>query len=559
VTGRVAARPRIRLVGDSALLIEFAAVIDVAVNARAIAVANAMRGLNVTGVRDVVSTYRSVAVYFNPLTTDLPALTESAARIVDVRADLSEGRLVTIPVAYGGDHGPDLEAVAKWASLSQADVIERHAAATYRVFMLGFLPGFAYMGSVDPRIAAPRRETPRLQVPAGSVGIAGHQTAIYPRVSPGGWQLIGHTNIPVFNAGGTPAAIFAPGDRVRFVRDDSGGAAPSSGVDLMSPRADDSRQSSQVEHTGVTVVTPGLLTTVQDRGRWGYQSSGVSVSGAMDIVSHRLANVLVGNDDGAATLEATVMGPELRFEEPTSVSVTGADLGATVDGSPLAPGRMTAVKRGSSLRFGARRSGARAYVGVAGGIAVDPVLGSRSTHALTGLGGFGGRPLKGGDRIPIGRVLRGGAGGRPVPNVSRSAMPAVQGGASVRVLPGPQADFFDVRAFEMLHSTRFIVSPQSNRMGYRLTGAALPQLRNDLISDATFTGAIQVPASGEPILLMADRQTVGGYPQIAIVIAADLPLAGQLAPGDWVEFVTCTRAEAIDALAEQERRLAFDA
>jgi allophanate hydrolase subunit 2 len=138
-------------------------------------------------------------------------------------------------------------------------------------------------------------------------------------------------------------------------------------------------------------------------------------------------------------------------------------------------------------------------------------------------------------------------------------MPAVQGGASVRVLPGPQADFFDVRAFEMLHSTRFIVSPQSNRMGYRLTGAALPQLRNDLISDATFTGAIQVPASGEPILLMADRQTVGGYPQIAIVIAADLPLAGQLAPGDWVEFVTCTRAEAMDALAEQERRLAFDA
>jgi allophanate hydrolase subunit 2 len=127
------------------------------------------------------------------------------------------------------------------------------------------------------------------------------------------------------------------------------------------------------------------------------------------------------------------------------------------------------------------------------------------------------------------------------------------------VLPGPQADFFDVRAFELLHSTRFTVTPQSNRMGYRLTGASLPQLRSDLISDATFTGAIQVPASGEPILLMADRQTVGGYPQIAIVIAADLPLAGQLAPGDWVEFAMCTRAEAIDALAEQERLLAFDA
>ena len=184
----------VRRAGDAALLVELAAAIDVGVNARAIAIARGLAAQHLPGVHDVVPTYRSVAIYFDPRRSDAATLTGRVSMAARETGTMSEGPLVEVPVVYSGEHGPDLEGVAEWAGVAPADVIARHAAPTYRVFMLGFLPGFPYMGTVDPTIAAPRRATPRLRVPAGSVGIAGAQTGIYPMTSPGGWQIIGRTS-----------------------------------------------------------------------------------------------------------------------------------------------------------------------------------------------------------------------------------------------------------------------------------------------------------------------------------------------------------------------------
>jgi len=216
--------PGLRLAGDSAFLIELEAVIDPAVSAKAIAIASALLGANVAGVRDVVTAYRSVAVFFDPLVTDADVLRSAMTEACRATPQVTSGASIDVPVSYGGEDGPDLESLSVWAQMAPDAVIERHASATYRVFMLGFLPGFAYMGSVDTAIAAPRHATPRTRVPAGSVGIAGRQTGIYPCESPGGWQVIGRTRTPVFDPSRQPASLFAPGDSVRFVREIAGPA-----------------------------------------------------------------------------------------------------------------------------------------------------------------------------------------------------------------------------------------------------------------------------------------------------------------------------------------------
>ena len=311
----------------------------------------------------------------------------------------------------------------------------------------------------------------------------------------------------------------------------------------------------------ITVLRPGLLTTVQDSGRWGHQAQGVPVSGAMDPVAHRLANAIVRNPDDAATLEATLLGPELRLEDDTTIAIAGADLRASVDGALVPLHAPVPCRGGSVLRFGGRRAGARAYVAFDGGIAVTRVLGSRSTHLLSGLGGIDGRAARAGDRIPLGAPRADLKVGPYKPykpsRVGADLQVGPAGGARLRVLPGPQVDSFTADALNLLQRARFNVSTQSDRMGYRLTGGpALPRVdTTDMISDATFLGGVQIPPSGDPILLMADWQTSGGYPQIAVVITADLPKAAQLAPGDWVELEICTRSEAVSALIAQEGKL----
>lgn len=297
---------------------------------------------------------------------------------------------------------------------------------------------------------------------------------------------------------------------------------------------------------GLTVVRPGMLTTVQDLGRVGFQHLGVPVAGPMDWYSHRLANRLAGNEASAAALEVTLIGPELETDADVWCAVAGAAFDVTVGGDPIDCSQPFAVPAGERVRFGARHAGARATLAVRGGIDVPPVFGSRATHLVCRMGPFGGRQLAAGDRLPVGagRAARGGHEVVPLPLPS--------GGARLRVLAAPHRPRFTGRAWEALTSTRHTISSQSNRMGYRLEGARLTHAGPaDILSEATPIGSLQVPASGQPILLMADRQTTGGYPIIATVITADLPIAGQLAPGDWVEFRECTREQAMAALAER--------
>jgi biotin-dependent carboxylase-like uncharacterized protein len=299
------------------------------------------------------------------------------------------------------------------------------------------------------------------------------------------------------------------------------------------------------------VIRPGMLTTVQDLGRWGHQSSGVSVAGPMDVYSHRRANRLAGNRDDVAALEVTIVGPEVQALGDVVCAVAGAEFTLTVDGHSVDTSACFGVPDRATLRFGNRRVGARATLAVRGGFDVPSTLGSRATSLVSRMGPFGGRALTAGDELPVGAALV--PEGQPVRGTA-VGLPA--GGARLRVLMGPHDDRFDEDVLRRLLASRFTIAPDSNRMGYRLGGPAVNcRGAAEMLSDATPMGSIQVPGSGQPILLMADRQTTGGYPRIATVISADLPLAGQLAPGDWIEFTACSRDEAIKALRQQELSL----
>jgi antagonist of KipI len=270
----------------------------------------------------------------------------------------------------------------------------------------------------------------------------------------------------------------------------------------------------------------------------------------MDAYSHRLANRLVANDDQAAAFEITLVGPEIEVIGDVQCAVAGAEFEVSVDARPVACGYPFELRSGGRLRFGRRVAGARATLAVRGGLDVPAVLGSRATSIISGMGPFGGRAVAVGDVLPIGRL----------PSRSHSATPKPlslpHGGARLRVLPGPHDGMFTAEALQLLFSSSFTVTTKSNRMGYRLEGPPLMRADSrEILSEATPIGSVQVPQSGQPIVLMADRQTTGGYPKIATVISADLPLAGQLAPGDWIRFAPCTRNEAIDAMHRLERRL----
>lgn len=306
----------------------------------------------------------------------------------------------------------------------------------------------------------------------------------------------------------------------------------------------------------VTMQRPGLLTTVQDLGRWGQQALGVPVAGAMDTHALRVANALVDNPPAAAGLEVTLLGPTLRAEAPIVMAVAGAAFAIRVNDAGVTAGTAFDVPAGGVVTFGPREagSGARAYLAMAGGIDTPLVLGSRATHLVSRMGGVDGRALVAGDVLPIGPAPPARRGPRPR-WLPLDAMPQ-DAPRAVRVLLGPQDDWFTPAAVEAFLTSPFTVSSRSDRMGFRLEGPTLEtRTRGQLLSEPVAFGAVQVPASGDPILLMADRQTAGGYPKIATVISADLPVAGQLSPGDRIRFAACTRAEARAALIARERAL----
>ncbi|SDC99958.1 antagonist of KipI [Melghirimyces thermohalophilus] len=307
----------------------------------------------------------------------------------------------------------------------------------------------------------------------------------------------------------------------------------------------------------ISVIKSGLLTTVQDLGRIGYQQYGMVAAGAMDPLALQVGNLLVGNPRGLAALEITLLGPVLRFERPCTIALTGADLSPRLNESPMPMWKRVSVKKGQKLSFGTPREGVRTYLCVQGGIDVPVVMGSRSTYIKGEVGGLHGRALQSEDQLPVGKTddrhQRPGVRGI---QLSRKYRPCYGREIRLRAVPGPQEEAFTDEAVERFFREPYQVTTQSDRMGYRLDGPKLSHRSGaDIISDATAPGSVQVPAEGQPIVLTADRQTTGGYAKIATVISADLFRLAQAGPGCQVRFERVSVDEARDAAIEQEQFL----
>ncbi len=523
-----------RTVGERALLLEASGTAEV------VGLAAAVRAAGHEGVADVVPGACTVLVVTRT-PRDVPDLREALAGLRPLPAEQQRGELVEVPVRYDG---PDLDDVAGLTGLTPEEVVAAHTGTPWTVAFGGFAPGFAYLAGGDPRLEVPRRSEPRARVPAGAVGLAGDLSGVYPRESPGGWQLLGRTNLPLWDLRRDPPALLRPGVRVRFVAVDELPDDPSTGSETGPPAEPVEAPSTGSPSTGsgtgtgsghgggVRVLAPGLLTTLQDEGRPGLAAVGVSPSGAADRTSHALANRLLANPGDAATLEVTVGGVRLRAEErDLFVVVTGADLDVLVDGRGRGTNAPFWLRVGEVLELGTARTGLRAYVGVRGGWDVPDVLGSRSRDVLAGLGP---EPIAPGDRLRVGPAPE------EVPGVDVAPVPAPATGPVVLdLVRGPRDDWLaDASA---LITTAWEVDPRSDRVGVRLRpagGGASPVAHAEpgrqLPSEGLVRGAVQVPPGGDPVVMLADHPVTGGYPVAAVLTEAAVGRAAQLRPGQSV-------------------------
>lgn len=320
----------------------------------------------------------------------------------------------------------------------------------------------------------------------------------------------------------------------------------------------------------IKITKQGLLTSIQDLGRYGYQKYGVIASGVMDSTAHRIANLLVGNDENEATLELTLLGPDMEFSEDTLISICGGNLSPSVDGKPVKLWRSVLVKAGSKLKFGGCKTGCRAYLAVAGGFDLPEVMDSKSTYIRAGIGGFNGKPLQADDELTlrepsefaaqITEVLAAELDGQKFAEMQWTIASEFTSTAAskpkVRVMKGRQYDWFTQESQMKLFTESFEVTSQSDRMGYRLKGPELQlEKEQEMLSEAVNFGTIQVPSEGNPIVLLADRQTTGGYPKIGQIATVDLPIMAQLKPGDKVQFTEVSHEVAQQLYLDREKQI----
>ena len=522
---------RILTASDHALLVE-AADLDEAMRLNL-----AWDGL--PGVLERIPGARTVLVHFDPVrisADDLSTVLEATE--VDAAHLPATGDAV-IPVRYDGE---DLDEAASLLGVSAEELVNRHLAADWRVAFSGFAPGFGYVVSSDPLFDVPRRASPRTRVPAGSVALAGQFTGVYPRESPGGWQLIGRTDAVMWDIDRTPPALFAPGVTVRFERVQETarleeGHPGRNGDDPAQPgRVAEQHAATDADglgfgtHAAVEVIRPSLQLLVQDAGRPGYAALGVSASGVADRRAMRDANRAVGNRTDAAVLES-VGGAVLRFRGAGVAAVTGALGALTVqeaDGRErsVAHGEPFATVDGDHLTLGHPERGLRYVIAVRGGLAVTAALGSRAADTLAGLGPA---PLVAGAVLPVGD-----AGVHPVePDAVPRELPAPGELIDLEITLGPRDDWFTASALATLTGQEWTVTPRSDRVGIRLQGDVPLERsrRGELPSEGAVTGAIQVPPDGQPVLFLPDHPLTGGYPIIGALTDRSLDLAGQLAPG----------------------------
>ena len=554
--------------GDRAILAVLGDEIREDINDRVGDLYQALRAERDPALVEAVPSYAAVLVHYRPEMRSYEAmcsyLTDLSGRVGGQRERAP--RTVVIPVCYGLHFGPDLWEMEEKLAMSREEIIRLHTERDYRIYMMGFLPGFVYLGGLDERLFYPRLAKPRMRIEAGAVGIAGQQTGVYPFVSPGGWRIIGNTPLNMYDPDNPELAGLGPGDRIRFqpisvdewyelkrkVARQGNASGERSHADV-SPAADGAG-SPQAKAFGLKVLQPGALTTVQDGGRCGGQAQGMTESGAMDRRSYARANRLLGNDPHAAVLELTLVGGAYEVLGDGWIALTGGDLQACLNDAPLPMDQAAPVKAGDRLRFGMARKGLRAYLALTGGIDVPEVAGSRATNLKVGIGGLAGRKLRTGDVLWAGET----AGSRTalveVASTSAGATAALQdqevpvlqelerrtdadGVTAIRFLYGPQDDRFPETLKERFTESVYTISEASDRMGYRLEGPTLlPEGGTDILSDGICFGSIQVPSDGKPIVLMADHQTTGGYAKIATVISPDLPLLAQMGPGAKIRF-----------------------
>lgn len=535
---------------DGALLLELDDL------AQTMAVYRHVAAQQLSGVTDLVPAARTLLVHFAPHALSAQALVQQLRPLVQQALQMEQGsavapgRLVRIPVRYNGE---DLADVAQLLGISVAEVIARHSAQPYDAAFAGFAPGFVYL-SGGANFQVPRRTSPRTKVPAGSVALGGSFSAVYPSASPGGWQLLGVTEVAMWDLQRAEPAYIQPGFQVQFVDATRHGAQVAVGAVASTQAAEP--PSTALENfeektplaqyqqavAAIEIVNPGLQTLVQDEGRHGKAGLGISSSGALDIPAMHAANRLVGNPSAAPVLENLLGQLQLRSHGPSTVAITGAQLSMTLHSAQgrswsVATHTPIALNDGDVLQLHTPSAGVRSYVAVRGGWHIAPVLDSCASDTLAQIGPA---PLQAGQRIAVGGAL------------ARQRLSAVQlhdGGAAFElprpgdevvldVVLGPRTDWFSVQALVTLSEQAWSVTPQSNRVGIRLQGAQpLERVRHDeLPSEGTVAGAIQVPINGQPVVFLADHPLTGGYPVIGAIAHYHLPLAAQIPVGCRVRF-----------------------
>lgn len=552
---------RIMRCGVAGLLLEYADL------AAALAHHDALAAAQLRGVRELVPAARTVLVLFAPELITAAQLSAKIKEIKPVKRQQSVNTETVIDVVYDG---ADIAAAAKLAQLSPEALIRWHTESEWRAAFAGFAPGFMYCINATAPLSMPRRETPRTQIPAGAVALGGEFGAVYPRQSPGGWQLVGHTGAQMWDITRQQPALLQPGDTVRYrplqnTVTIAGVQAVNKSVSVKQPSAsvlaEANRCAKQTFDTSAHTAarspqTPVLAAAaqtanaffevlqttaqmlLQDAGREGYRALGVGAAGAADLPSLEAANRAVGNDPHTAALEIAVGGARLRSAARTAICWVGDNTAVTLlrhdaalEPQQLVSGTPYVVEPGDELEIAFFTAGLRGYLAVRGGFDVPAMLGSCATDTMAKLGAA---PLQTGDIIALGSAPAG------IAQRVNSLAKLPQAGATVvlEVILGPRDGWFTSAALELFAQQTWEVTAASNRVGLRLAGEQ-PLTRSitaELPSEGAVAGAVQVPAAGQPVLFLADHPVTGGYPVIAVLTPQALALAAQLAPGMRVLF-----------------------
>ncbi|MCC8459447.1 5-oxoprolinase/urea amidolyase family protein [Photorhabdus aegyptia] len=487
----------------------------------------------IAGVEEIIPAAKTLLIRFRPNVVSTAKLAKEINGRNLNTLNRTTGKLVEIPVYYNGD---DLVEVAEILGITTQEVIKQHTESEYTVAFTGFAPGFAYLVANSDCLHVPRRMTPRASIPAGSVGLAGEFSGIYPQASPGGWQIIGTTPERMWDLSRSPSSLLQPGFRVRF-RDQGKGTTITKPVPPITPI--ENVLSSQVDkHASLKILTTGIQTLFQDLGRSGQASLGISAAGALDKTALKSANRIVGNPSDNACLEIAQGGLSFISHGNVIIAFTGADCPITVQ---TGSGRKFQVdgyqpvdlSDGDKVTLGTPKAGVRSYLAVRGGFAKQPILSSLSYDTLAHIGPS---PIAIGDTLDILTLTQGSA--VSMDESPAFNMPATDDIVTLDIILGPRTDWFTAEALSLLKSQLWQVTPQSNRVGIRLYGdTPLSRLNHkELPSEGTTTGAIQVPASGQPVLFLADHPLTGGYPVIGSVASYHLDLAGQIPVNARIRF-----------------------